>query len=1122
MSTNIFRKIKLTAIILAPLLFIAFTSSGDENKGKLNKPGDHVGDAYYFNINRIVLPLNSKGILANVSAPLPEGHPDYPGPSREGGEFDGKGFLFSGGFLISGKIGAVVWSNANASASRIEDYLPGTAQGFIDNENDPRFHIYAVNSGDEPFGDSWQEWRDAVDLGAYFYDGDGDGVYDPTDKNGNGEWDADEDMPDLLGDEIAWTVYTDALDASLRRFTDQDPVGIEVRQSVWGFATAGDLGNIVFVRWSILNAGTVADVLDSVYFGVWADPDLGDFNDDLVGNDTTLNAGYVYNDGADNDFGSDPPCFLIDFFQGPWEETGNPDDFALNFKGPILGIDTIPGALNLPMTSFIHYMQSHVTQGDPDNITQARNYLTGKNQPGDIVDPCDWAFGIVLGEDCTLIDGTFMYSGNPPANKGWINTAPFDQRQMSNTGPFTLVKNKPVDIVAAYVVGRGESALQSITVAKIIDRQAQFVFSGNFDFPPAPPAVTPFIKTSDNSIELIWETADQLNYFEEGAAFRMEMEAYNVFMHQTNSLSEQEGGLTNTILIQSYNVANDIQSVVLDNPLTLESKSIFPEGGIQLDPDIYKDPVTGRISLTITTDPFTLAPLIKGKPYFISIVPIALNMKDLEFIPESPGFYRIPFTSAVGFLSPVQTILSDGVSPVGIVPGKDTYTPFPSGVKADHPQGSSEAIVNYDVKDRSKVTDHEYEVSFVLDSALVDTVGYGLFYFITDLTTGIVELDSSNQYNGGLINNLIGGTVVNVEWVEPGISNAGNYSLGSSSWFDNATIPSKVGTWYLAKDVADPLGLPAAIGASNKSKITLQSDMKNVELRFGQTGKAYRYMRKFTYKFAGDSGWVDVPFQAWAVDKISGNEYQLAVGFTESALATDTLRNPDGIYDPGTDVEGSKEYIIIFNSPYDPNGDAYAYTGNEASWANLGGGYNLNSGDPRFNDSLKVVAKSPYFDALYVAGIQRAVGQETAEMTGIYSIEVFSHLKLEDKYRFKVNIDITADTERDLFNKINVFPNPLFAFNPAVGFTGGSPDAPYVTFSNLPTEINIRIFSLSGNIIRSLVKDDDDPYMIWDLLNESGLRVASGMYLAIVSNPKFGQRVLKFAIIMPQKQIRRF
>ncbi|MDZ7765272.1 MAG: hypothetical protein U5K00_12725 [Melioribacteraceae bacterium] len=57
--------------------------------------------------------------------------------------------------------------------------------------------IYVIESTDPDFGPSWQDWSDAVDLGADFYDGDGDGQYSPTDLNGNGEWDADEDRPDL-------------------------------------------------------------------------------------------------------------------------------------------------------------------------------------------------------------------------------------------------------------------------------------------------------------------------------------------------------------------------------------------------------------------------------------------------------------------------------------------------------------------------------------------------------------------------------------------------------------------------------------------------------------------------------------------------------------------------------------------------------------------------------------------------------------------------------------------------------------------------------------------------------------------------------------------------------------
>ncbi len=1107
MRLNILRGLKPIALILVSLLFIAFSSSGDKNKGKLNKPGDHIGDAYLLQINRITLPLNSRGIIANVRV----------GDTPEGGFFDGKGFLFSGGFYMSGKNGAIVWTNANASASRTEDYLPGTVQGFLDDQNDPRFHIYVVNSKDEPFGNSWQEWRDAVDLGAYFYDGDDDGIYNPTDKNGNGKWDADEDMPDLLGDETIWCVYNDAQDALLRRFTDQDPVGIEIRQTVWAYADSNHLGNVVFVRWSINNSGTVADVFDSVYFGAWADADLGDFNDDLVGSDTTLMAGYTYNNGPDNDYGINPPCFVISLLQGAKVETGNPDDMAFNVKGPNLGVDTILGAVNLPMTSFIHYISSHPTQGDPDNLIQARNYLTGRNQRGDIVDPCNWAFGKVEGEDCALIDKRFMYSGDPVADKGWLNTAPFDQRQMSNTGPFTLEKDKPVDIIVAYVVGRSTSTLLSISVAKRISRIAQIDFKNNYTLPAPLPQVIPAIKTTDNSIELIWETSDHLAYREAGRGSDIMFESYEVNMHETNSLAEEINGRQNTILIASYDVANDIKVILLEDPLSLQRNIIYT-GGIQLDSATYSDPAKGRISFIITTDPFTGSPLINGRPYFISIVPVSYNREELIKL-DAFGKYLIPGTAVIGRSEGTSAILSDGVSPYGIVPGKDTYTPFRSGIKADHISGTSESIVTYDVKDKSKTTDHEYEVSFVLDSELADNAHlYELYFSITDLTASEVLVDSSKNYNEGSLTDMVGGAVVNIEWLQPEIRSIANYYASTGTpWFDNDTIPYRVGTWYMGKDVVDPLRFPAAIHPTNKSKITRALDMKSVELRFGETGKAYRYLRKLNsiaYKFAGDSGFVDVPFQAWAVDKNSRTEYQLAVGFTESALDSDTLGNPDGIYEPGTDVFGSKEYIIIFNSPYDPEGNAYAYTGRSVSWANLGGGYNLSTGDPRFNDSLKAIAKSPYFDALYVSGIQRAVGQETAEMTGIYSIEIPSILKPEDRYRFKVNLDITADTEKDLFNKINVFPNPLFANNPVTAYTGES--GQYVTFSFLPNEATIKIYSLAGHLIRSLEKNDESPYMKWDLKNEFGKRVGSGMYLAIVSNFRLGEKILKFAIIQPK------
>ena len=86
--------------------------------------------------------------------------------------------------------------------------------------NDPKASIYKVTaSGDIPFGQkSWQEWSDAVELGADFYDGNGDGIYDPVFLNGNNQWDPDEDKPDLILDETYWCVFNDGVPANLRRW----------------------------------------------------------------------------------------------------------------------------------------------------------------------------------------------------------------------------------------------------------------------------------------------------------------------------------------------------------------------------------------------------------------------------------------------------------------------------------------------------------------------------------------------------------------------------------------------------------------------------------------------------------------------------------------------------------------------------------------------------------------------------------------------------------------------------------------------------------------------------------------------------------------------------------------
>ncbi len=103
--------------------------------------------------------------------------------------------------------------------------------------------------------------------------------------------------------------------------------------------------------------------------------------------------------------------------------------------------------------------------------------------------------------------------------------------------------------------------------------------------------------------------------------------------------------------------------------------------------------------------------------------------------------------------------------------------------------------------------------------------------------------------------------------------------------------------------------------------------------------------------------------------------------------------------------------------------------------------------------------------------------------------------------------------------KITVFPNPYYTHNPE------EPNRfeRFVTFTHLPQKATIRIFSLSGNLVRKLEKDSESQFFDWDLKNDKGLPVGSGMYIAHIDMPELGKtKVLKIMIIQPKEVIEYF
>ncbi|MBS4028335.1 MAG: exo-alpha-sialidase [Ignavibacteriales bacterium] len=484
-------------ITLGPFLMGRFTSSftvTDIDSQQLSLVGPLLNfgtnDGIIFHINNLILPMDDKGVLADVSV-----------GGVEGGHYQtvGFGFLFSGGFMLSGRSNDSLWSNGVASASRIQDYVPGRVSA-VGNDLPG---IYLLDKNDSAFGAAWQRWKNAVQLGADFYDGNGDSNYNPIDLNGNGQWDENEDAPDLLGDKTAWCVFNDGVPDTSRRWSTVQPQGIDIQQSLFGYRSTNEIGNILFIRYRIINRGTIASQ-DSTYFGVWADADLGGsegYTDDLVGSDTTRNAGYTWNDGPDPLFGVEAPTYFVPIIQGPVvylpgetfiDANGNGEyddgeialDTAKNIRGQFLGVRNYPGAKNLVMSSFVNYVSSDPVRGDPATYIAGRNYLLGKLPSGELLGPCFDPYGTSMGIPCAQIDSTSWYSGNPviAPGKGWINDVHGDVRQMVNVGPFTLKQNQPVDIIVAYIVGRGTDARNSVAVARSITDVAKSIYNDNFPF----------------------------------------------------------------------------------------------------------------------------------------------------------------------------------------------------------------------------------------------------------------------------------------------------------------------------------------------------------------------------------------------------------------------------------------------------------------------------------------------------------------------------------------------------------------------------------------------------------------------------------------------------------------
>jgi hypothetical protein len=871
--------------------------------------------------------------------------------------------------------------------------------------------------------------------------------------------------PITIGDQTLWAVYND-MNASnhTNNAGATQPLGIEVQQTTFAFDRPAPLGNMVFVKFKIFNKGD--QTLQDCFVSLWSDPDLGDAADDLVGCDIERSLGFCYNaTSEDGIYGNAPPAVGYDFFQGPI--VPSPGDTAF-VSGQL-----IPGYKNLGMTSFNKYINGT----DPRSASQSYNYMKGLKANGDPLHEFD---------DPNQPITTYFVPGDPVTETGWLDTNEADRRLMLSSGPFTMAPGDSQEVVVAVMVAQGSDNLSSLTLLKQYDTQAQAVYALNFNIPPAPPRPTLWVRGYDSAIDLIWST-DAIGdvQISEELGEEYHFQGYNLYQgesiagpwHKINTWDEPDS----VALIYSDEVNVDV-------------------GGIERR--VVQSGTNSGLSqhIRLTRDMINGGPIQNYSDYFYAITAYSYDVNHVE------PFFVGP--NQVGWLTP-----SLENSPQGI-----TATPKSEAtvleVQADHPEGISDGVVDVAYVDQSQILEHDYEITF-RENPDPETAGSIPFVWdLTDLTAAEVLLEGQTAQTEDYDDPVVNGFIPNVIGPAVGVKLPPyDFTEEDSNWF--AQIPPSP-DWVMAPDSLRWLS-PIDFGCSGFGGgigTGYGEEFWGAEIG-GPLGPADYSNRKVQVYITSDQtkwtkcvvfqrpGYLAAPtlgdFPGYAVDIGGAEPRQLNISFIEMTDLPD--RPANNFWDPSGDAStnGGREYLFIMDSTYD--GDP---------------------SDEYGDDPLPGVRPGRGADVLIAAAFLLRATHTFLETDAMINIQTFAINTTEDRFTFGTypagtHVGTVVD---NAMSGIRAVPNPYLNQS---GFELNQFNR-VIRFVNLPNvKTTIRLFTLNGDLIRTIVKDDPAASILpWDLQNDEGIPVASGIYIYHVDAVGIGTRVGKVAVFIEKERLNTF
>lgn len=500
---------------------------------------------------------------------------------------------------------------------------------------------------------SWPTLNPELQPLAPYYDANGNGTYDPYAGDYPDFWLGDKDPfgadyrpstvtacdAQLFGDQVLFWVFNDK--GNVHTETGGAAIGLEIQAQAFAFLTNDEINNMTFYNYKISNKSSFR--LDSTYFGVWVDPDLGSASDDYVGCDVGLGLGYCYNGDLVDDnppagqipYGVNPPAIGCDFFEGPYADPNSLDDLPSTVPASYVGYgDGTADNERIGMSKFVYYNNDFSVTGNPEGATDFYKYLAGYWKDGT---PITYGgTGHLTGMQCNFMfpgasDPTgFGTNGSPqaPWDEATVGNVPDDRRFLQSAGPFTLQPGAVNEITTGLVWARATQGgnLASVTLMKGADAKAQELFNNCFVTLRGPDAPNLVIQELENELTLTWTNPSSSNNYNE-----MYTEDYDKSTG-SDSLYRFQGYIVYQLKDETVTTADlynvDKARIILQCDITDNVKQIVNfENDVALQALVPQEMVAGSDlgivhSMSVTEDKFAVGnpKLINHKTYYFAVI----------------------------------------------------------------------------------------------------------------------------------------------------------------------------------------------------------------------------------------------------------------------------------------------------------------------------------------------------------------------------------------------------------------------------------------------------------------------------------------------------------------------